>query len=564
MQHIVNRLVSFVVFLLVITEAKAQHGDSVKIKTDSASHYGNADWYNKQHRNYAAQDSFNRMHAYKMHRFNDSLRRYKRYQDSVYRKTMRRAYAAHDSFKRMQTYKMHRFNDSLRRYKHYQDSGYRKNRSVYRKLDTMHRFNHYSDSAYKKNRFRSYMSYDSLKKRYNDSAYRKHQFYVYRKMDSLKLKQLKMRIVQDSMRMKMYKEQRDSIYKKLKEREVVMELPAKNIQKIFINHYYQDIVIRTGDTRKVKLVTTVYEHGKMTLSDKEWFDKLKTSIQSTDSGVTIMANASVEKKMLASHSTSTQGTYTLLLQLKDTDKAEQYNMPRKILRIDVPRGMAIDIVSRYSNVTLDNDMNDLSVNISNGKLLMRNATNAVIRSRYGAVQAGNITNANIQLTNGKFDCTGIDNLQIDSKYSKVNFASAGKINMKSQSDRYELQQVNNIEGVKTFGQLNIQNLLTDMVLKGSSADINVGNFGVNAVLVNISNKYADVKLPVKKLLNYSLNFGGINSRFLGKPDSMAVGLVLSPLNNGNSGRSFTASAGNLAGLHTKLQLDCNSCVVDLR
>lgn len=561
MQHIVKRLVSLVMLLLVFAGARAQKTDSMiimkieekdkkfsikqeKVKYDSVPRKIIWDRY----------DSVKRRYAHDMYKYSDSLKAYKRFHDSTYRMAMKRAYTSHDSARKVYDRKMRQVYDSMRVYKTYRDSAYRKTHTfkAYSGHDSL--MKKYHDSSYRKV-MRSY----KLRK---DSIYRKQNFETFRKLDSLKVKELKFRIVQDSLRMKIYKQQRDSVYRKLKEREVVMEVPAKNIKKIYINNNYQDVIVRTGDSRKIKLATMVYENEKETMSDAAWFSKLKTNVEETDSGMVINANVAVEKKMTMSVSATytMSGTYTLTMQA-DSAKEPKLKVSRKVLHIDLPKDVPIQMVSRYSDVTLGNNMNDLSVDINNGKLVMKDATNAVIRSNYGKVMAGNITHGNVQMTNGKFDCASIDNLKVDSKYSRMNVVSAGKIDMKSLSDKYEVNQVNNLEGYKTFGQLNIQYLATDMVLKGTSADISVSNFGVNTQLVDISNKYADVKLPLTKLTNYSMSFDGINSRVLGRPDSLGTGKILPPL---NSGKTFTATAGNLGALHTKLQLDCNNCVVDLR
>lgn len=555
MQHIIKQLTIFIVLLLVAGLASAQqHGDSVhiiriekdslnkeriyweKIAKDSIKrmvYERNAQVYQlgieqrkAQHKSYGKLDLF-KAEQLKNTRLFDSLRMSKRYRDTAYSKIQHKNYRLNDSLGRLKSYTLHKRMDSLKGLSYQHDSGYALQHKVYRTQDSLNR---------------------------------KNKFVLMKKYDSIRIREIKLRLKKDSANMRQYIEylKKDSALRLYKPREVTMEIPAEK-GLLFIDNTHQDIVIKNGDSRTIRLVTKVQDREDQKLSDKQWFEKMKVQLMPTDSGISLRVNAGavrIEKKSVS----SAGYTSSSLVLVQKTDTARPLS-PRSALYIFIPADTKLKIVSRYADVKIDDGTTDVTVKINNGKLQMDDAARAVIDSRYGSVNANKLGQANIAIINGSFKCESVNDLQVDSKYSQMDFGKVVKLSMKSLSDRYMLQQVSYLEGNKNFGQLTINNLSEGMVLNASSADINVKTIATGARLVKITNRYAELRLPVSVLTNYAISFEGVKSRLFSKPSIANNNLpVLTALNQ----NSFTASMGNLSGLHTKLQLDCNSCVVDLR
>jgi hypothetical protein len=192
---------------------------------------------------------------------------------------------------------------------------------------------------------------------------------------------------------------------------------------------------------------------------------------------------------------------------------------------------------------------------------MQNADKAVIKNRYGSVKAGAIKDAKIDLMNCKFTSGDLDNLQINSKYSTITFQNAAVSTIKSVSDQYTIAKAGSIVVEKSFGKLQIEQLGNSIKLTGSSADLEIKAIDASATLVQVNNKYANVKIPLEKLSNYIVQFDGLNSQVatafekikMNGPDSTAV-----------ANASFTKTVGNITSDFTSLVVNCTSCQVDFR
>ncbi|MFX7844688.1 hypothetical protein ABTK14_20800, partial [Acinetobacter baumannii] len=82
--------------------------------------------------------------------------------------------------------------------------------------------------------------------------------------------------------------------------------------------------------------------------------------------------------------------------------------------------------------------------------------------------------------------------------------------------------VGDIRGRKNFGNLRITKLNTSLEINGTNADIKVRNTGANLNLVHIDNKYADIRLPLRNIKNYSINYVGPYSTVYGNFDRLPL------------------------------------------
>ena len=115
-------------------------------------------------------------------------------------------------------------------------------------------------------------------------------------------------------------------------------------------------------------------------------------------------------------------------------------------------------------------------------------------------------------------------------------------------------------------------------------------------LIRINNKYADVRLPVKQLTNYYVDFNGYYSTVFapfqkevpsGDPDhAKATGTAVKTIEVPDertmrdlsqwdkdkrnaptremAPNRFTSTVGNIKDKHTRFELVCNACTVDFK
>ena len=126
-------------------------------------------------------------------------------------------------------------------------------------------------------------------------------------------------------------------------------------------------------------------------------------------------------------------------------------------------------------------------------------------------------------------------------------ASAKKIKLVSTNDEFEVEDVTDIRGRKNYGNLRITRLTGSIEMDGSNADVKIRNVGANVKLIKINNRYADIRIPLRDMKNYAVDFLGSYSTVYGDFERKAVepteeekkeyaSLVQSMINTSNSAR----------------------------
>ena len=124
-------------------------------------------------------------------------------------------------------------------------------------------------------------------------------------------------------------------------------------------------------------------------------------------------------------------------------------------------------------------------------------------------------------------------------------------------------------------------------MDGTNADIKIRNVGASLDLIKIDNKYADIRIPLKTIKNYSIKYSGAYSTVYGnfekeplieeqtKPllkekETDALAKQLIEINRsitryaqtGDAESRFSAKVGDGKGL--KIDMNCQNCTVDFK
>lgn len=379
-------------------------------------------------------------------------------------------------------------------------------------------------------------------------------------------------------------------FKDLKSKEVSVEVAASKSADIYLENTQRNIQIKTWDQPKVKVVTTVYYEGEGTkVSDEEWFEKLNISVKSLGSGIRIKSGT-----------VSSSGSYTVngntwawnsgsggvaIFNSEGQNIGTKSDVKRYVT-IYIPTANKLDIESKYADVTVANNVTKVNADITNGNLELQDAGTLTLRSKYANVSAGSIKNAEIEFINGRLILKDIDDLDIDTKYSTIEVASAQKVNLISTNDEYEFEEVGALQGRKNYGNLRISKLTKSIELDGTNADVKVRNILAGVETIKFNNKYADIRLPLRNLKSFTVNYVGpysnVYANFEKKPlaikeekndDAISKEVdkaVKSAMriaerygdSNTNIDSRFTATVGD--GKGTKIDMKCQNCTVDFK
>lgn len=301
----------------------------------------------------------------------------------------------------------------------------------------------------------------------------------------------------------------------LKSKEVSQEINMPKSGEIYIENSSRSIQVKTWDQQKVKVVTTAYFEKESTLTDAEWFERMGISLKALGSSVKIKSGG------------SSFGTYTYATSersvvvgspaplLKSGTLSRTGNNTKRLLTIYVPVGSKLDIETKFSELQLPENIGDVLLDITNGSFEAEKLNKLRLRSKYSNANLRDIKEAEIEFSNGRFTANNIDDLDIESKYSTIEMASAKKIKLVSTNDEFEVEDVTDIRGRKNYGNLRITRLTGSIEMDGSNADVKIRNVGANVKLIKINNRYADIRIPLRDMKNYAVDFLGSYSTVYG-------------------------------------------------
>ncbi len=341
------------------------------------------------------------------------------------------------------------------------------------------------------------------------------------------------------------------------EKEISVEVNAGK-SDIFLDNNSRTIEIKTWNQPKVKISTKVYIDGPTTLTNEQWLEKLNLTVKQAGGIVHITSRP----------------------------------ISSDAVTVFIPEGNKLEIDNQYGKLELTSNLQNVTIKSTNGSIEAGDINRLIIRSKYTPFVLGNVKDAEIEMLNGRLKAGNIDKLDIDSKYATIEIASANDITLRSTNDEYEIENAGDVKGRKTYGSLRIYNLKASIDIEGVNADIKIKNLNPTVKAINIDNKYADIRLPLKNIKNYEVKFIGryntVYAPFEKKPladtahkstasRASAAGVGAQGYSNaGGDGRSdvsysdatdangFVAEVGNIKGKHTRFIINCESCTVDFK
>ena len=298
----------------------------------------------------------------------------------------------------------------------------------------------------------------------------------------------------------------------LKSKEVSVEIEASKASGIYVENTQRSIQIKTWDQPKVKVTTTIYYEGEGSkISDAEWFEKLNISVKSLGSSIRIKSGTVSSSGSYTLNGNSyawNSGTGGVAIFNSDGQNIGTKSDVKRYVTIYMPATNKLDIESKYADVTIANNIGKLNADITNGNLELQDVNTFMLRSKYANVSAGNIKNAEIEFINGRFNAKDIEDLDIDTKYSTIEITSAQKVNLVSTNDEYEFDELGTLQGRKNYGNLRITKLIRSIDMDGTNADVKVRTILASVDVIKFDNKYADIRLPLRNLKNYTVKYNG--------------------------------------------------------
>jgi hypothetical protein len=203
--------------------------------------------------------------------------------------------------------------------------------------------------------------------------------------------------------------------------------------------------------------------------------------------------------------------------------------------IVVPRSVTLSLINKYGNISLDNSIKPLEVDLKYGNIDAITLADVNIDLKYGNINFKSCAKANIKVKYSKIKIDKADDLKFDSKYDDIKIGTVNNVNINTGYTDVDIKQ---LDGSFIADAFNYTNLDIERVATIFSR-------------IKIDAKYSNVNIPLNNGHSFKANLGvrygnikvdGMNQNnavFLkGRKESSLVGAMG---NNPNSQASVNIS-----------------------
>lgn len=320
-------------------------------------------------------------------------------------------------------------------------------------------------------------------------------------------------------------------------REVNVDVPLNKSNDIVIDNNQRAVIIKTWNESKIRIAANTNLSNNNTDALLEDL-KIKYTILGTKCLIKI------------------DGLYNTNRNESNSETANT-----KTVTLYIPKDNKLSIDCKYADVAIVDYIKKVKLNITNGSLDIDEVNHLTLDSKYSSVSINKVESGEIEFINGNLTINNLGDVELDTKYSNIEIGNANKLNFKSTNDEYDIEEANNIEGSKNYGNMRVVQLNSGLQLDGTNADVKIKkiNSSVNSIFIN--DKYADLRLPLKEVKNFNLEFVGTYST-INKSFSLYDNDINRITTTDEKNSSYKAVIGN--GSDAKINIACQNCTVDFR
>ncbi len=345
-------------------------------------------------------------------------------------------------------------------------------------------------------------------------------------------------------------------------KEVSVEIAIGKNVGVCIENTNRNIEVKVWDEQKVKITTVVYFDGAMSkLNSDTWFEKLNVKTRLLGNNFKVIADAmSYSNGNSSSNSQGSSSGETVEVYSVDGQYIKSEPAKRKVLTIYVPKENSLCLKSKYSDVAILNALKKLDADITNGSLELNDVNKLSLTSKYANVSINNVENAEVDFINGDLSIMNLGTGELETKYAKIEIGTVKKLTFNSTNDEYEIESVDVIDGNKSYGNMRIDKLNESIQIDGTNADVRVKKISSDIKSIWFDDKYANLRLPLKEVKGFNLEFEGVYSTiyksfFIYANDESKVSL------SDGKNSTYKAIVGNASA---KINIKCQNCTVDFK
>ncbi len=367
---------------------------------------------------------------------------------------------------------------------------------------------------------------------------------------------------------------------------LVKEYDVKNMKSVIIDNDYSAITVKVWDNPKVQVsaeLNTGEEAGDADFDVREKNGSLRIRPQlkmiNRRTGEALSAtsgnsdedrgNVNISKSSNSNSVTTTNGSTVVTtggnnvsVTTSTSGKGYSYvttngtscNINGGAITVTIPKGMALEIKNGFGNISIEDDLDVLTLNMQNGNFEAKNIRKLIAETNFANISLDNIETAEMDMNSGNFTAASIGEWKLSTKFSTISADKVSDLNLEeSQSDNIDIEDAGTVKGEFQFSNIKIYKLRTSLDLTTNSGSIKVKRFEGSAEFVKLEGTYTDVDLSIKSVQSYDITARTIFST-LRVPGKL--------IESSNEPDTYTVSVGS--GKKLKIDIDCNSCTINLK
>lgn len=261
-----------------------------------------------------------------------------------------------------------------------------------------------------------------------------------------------------------------------------------------LSNKYGDIHINNWDKDSVfistELILTSTSHSNL----RKLKDNVKVKYEERD-------------QRIIAYTHFNDNTSEVLNQLQEFTKAIIPNQVKRIeanYTIYLPKYMSIRIKNQYGDISIDDIMGTVDIELFNGALSAnRLSGTSSFELRYAKASINQINDGYFEMIYSDLDLSKAISLDIESKISDIHLQDVGVCKVHSTRDNISIDRLAYLYGESSYSKVRIIELINELKSEMIYGKLDISRIATTCSLVDVQSERTDVSLYTPKNLDYS-------------------------------------------------------------
>ena len=266
-----------------------------------------------------------------------------------------------------------------------------------------------------------------------------------------------------------------------------------------MSNKYGDIQLYNWDKDSVYISTEMILSSTSYSNLRKLKDKVKVKYNQHD-------------QHIIAYTSFNDNTSEVLNQLQEFTKSIIHNQVKRIevnYTVFMPKYMALKIRNQYGDITLDDVMGSVDIDLFNGALSANRLSGASLFDlRYAKANISQINDGFFKLIYSDLDLNKSISLNVESKISDIHLQDVGVFKVHSTRDDINIDHLSYLYGESMYSKIRINELTNELNCDMSFGKIDISRLDSTCSLIDIKSDRTDVNIyaPKKMDFTYDINY----------------------------------------------------------